>query len=95
MQQPARRALSTEPEEPIPTIPDFLWLQWGFRDAEDVASYCIPSAQRTVDAMRRIPFSTVEEQLDARGFTVGEFKEGATLAYRQVRPPPLTLHDSL
>jgi hypothetical protein len=34
--------------------------------------------------MGRIPYSSVEEQLEARGMTEGEFKEGAVLAYRHL-----------
>ena len=61
----------------------FPWLHWGFRDGEEVSGYCLAAAKRTTDAMKRIPFSSVEDQLEARNFTVGEFKEGEQLGEQE------------
>ena len=51
------------PRRPI----NFPWLHWGFRDGEEVSGYCLPTAMKVVHTMRKVPFSSVEDQLEARG----------------------------
>jgi hypothetical protein len=54
-------------DHPPPRIPDFPWLHWGFRDGEEVNGYCLPTVMKVAETMKRIPFSSVEDQMEARG----------------------------
>eukprot|EP01051_Picozoa_sp_SAG22_P013748 SAG22_NODE_1577_length_4074_cov_1.659371_1_plen_200_part_00 len=62
----------------------FPWVQWGFRSHAEVAAEVYPQAVRTMEMMGKVPYADIELQLEVRGLTIPEFKEGAVHAYRHV-----------
>ena len=72
-----RRYMELPPEQQFP------YLHWGFRDGGEVKAWCLPTVMKARETMDKIPYSSVESQLESRGLTEGEFKEGAVLAYKE------------